>query len=845
LRTVIIVIAFNSIFCCYSFSQNDSSDIFSGTAKVTAGKEYDISGLKEIIFGAHWRDLWKTPFSVDIINLEKYGGGLTPIKKGGGLQTKSLRFKGNDSLEYKFRSMNKDPSRILPEEYQNSVFADMVKDQISTSHPFSAVIVSPIMNAVGILNAEPFVIVLPNDKRLGKYRKEFGGMLGTIELNPEGSDDENNPDEKGFGNADKIISTDKLYKKLEDNNDNQVDNIEYLKARLIDLLIGDWDRHSDQWKWAGYKEKGRTVYKPIPRDRDQAFSLYDGLIPFLVGESITQIEGYSEDYPKIYDLTFNGRYIDRKFLPPVPKSDYDSLVKYIQQQLTDSVITYAVKKMPKEWYGLGGKKLERLIRSRRNKLKSASDEYYNLINEIVDVYGSDKNEFVAVNYFSENELELRIYETDKETGEIKGDPFFKRNFNDDDTKEIRIYLNNGKDIVDVKGNYSVGIDINLIKSEGEIEILNLKDRRIYERKDIRPKDDLTERNEPENEDRGYDWRFGPVFDYNTDDGLVLGGGPILYKYGYNFKPYAFKMSLFSSYSFKYGKFNFDFDGNFYNIIRNQNVIVDFTQSELFVTKFFGMGNETTFNKDLENSGYYNVKQEYLESGIGVDYYLGKNAFMESGLSYSYSDVIYDPNTLLGQNPNTYGIGSMKFGGMNLGMRFDSRNSQIETNTGIYSRLNGKYYPQIFSNSYEFGKAEFDIRGYLSTDTLMGATLVMQAAGGKIWGTFPFNESLFLGGEGSLLGFARERFAGNGLIMAQSELRIRLLPLNILVPGILGISVFGGTGRVYLQGEKSKTWHNSYGGSVWISYINKLANFGITVAQSDEGFKFYLGSAFTL
>jgi hypothetical protein len=37
------------------------------------------------------------------------------------------------------------------------------------------------------------------------------------------------------------------------------------------MLIGDWDRHDDQWRWAAFDEGKQTVFKAIPRDRDQAF----------------------------------------------------------------------------------------------------------------------------------------------------------------------------------------------------------------------------------------------------------------------------------------------------------------------------------------------------------------------------------------------------------------------------------------------------------------------------------------------------------------------------------------------------------------------------------------------
>ncbi len=65
-----------------------------------------------------------------------------------------------------------------------------------------------------------------------------------------------------------------------------------LRARLLDMLIADWDRHFDQWRWATRDTGQGKLYIPIPRDRDQAFFYSDGLIlkymskgriPFLKG----------------------------------------------------------------------------------------------------------------------------------------------------------------------------------------------------------------------------------------------------------------------------------------------------------------------------------------------------------------------------------------------------------------------------------------------------------------------------------------------------------------------------------------------------------------------------------
>lgn len=121
-------------------------------------------------------------------------------------------------------------------------------------------IASRLLDEIGVLNSKPVVTVLPDDPSLGEFRSIFRNMLGTIEETPTGEKD----GRPGFAGADKIVDTYELYELLEKDNDNQVDAKEYLKARLFDILVGDWDRHYDQWLWAGYRKDGKTVYKPVP-----------------------------------------------------------------------------------------------------------------------------------------------------------------------------------------------------------------------------------------------------------------------------------------------------------------------------------------------------------------------------------------------------------------------------------------------------------------------------------------------------------------------------------------------------------------------------------------------------
>src|SRR5437773_11970449 len=56
---------------------------------MTAGAQYRAGWLHRWLLGAHYRDLWTTPLQVDVVDLAHFGGGLTPLKRGGGRQTKS------------------------------------------------------------------------------------------------------------------------------------------------------------------------------------------------------------------------------------------------------------------------------------------------------------------------------------------------------------------------------------------------------------------------------------------------------------------------------------------------------------------------------------------------------------------------------------------------------------------------------------------------------------------------------------------------------------------------------------------------------------------------------------
>ena len=290
------------------------------TTTVVPGPNYKAGKLKRKVFGNQYRDTWTTPIEVPYLDLRSEHGGLTPLKKGGGQQTKSLRFRGADGHDYVVRSIQKYPAKAIPEALRNSVAADVVQDLISIAHPYGAIMVPKLADAAGVYHANPSLVVLPPDPLLGEYLDEYQGELYLYEERPA----RDQSDTPWFGSSKKIIGSPDVYEKMRKDHDNRVDEEHFLRSRLFDILIGDWDRHEDQWQWARFKDDGKQRYKAIPRDRDQVFVKFEGFLPSLGNRKwgLRKFQPFGEDTRDIAGLCFNGRYVDRNFLVESDRADW-------------------------------------------------------------------------------------------------------------------------------------------------------------------------------------------------------------------------------------------------------------------------------------------------------------------------------------------------------------------------------------------------------------------------------------------------------------------------------------------------------------------------------------------
>ena len=851
----------------------------SGTEKeyitVIPGEQYEAGWFHEWIFGEHWRQLWTKPVKVEVLDLDNFAGGLVPFKRGGGLQTKSLRFIGADGRIWKFRSLDKDPSKVLPQDIQESIAEDILQDQISSSNPMAPFVVEPLLEAVDVLGAEPILVYLPDDESLGEFREEFGDLLGIIEIHPT----EHKDDELSFEGALDVKGTYKLLYYLEEKRGQKFNATEFLKARLMDVLLGDWDRHMDQWRWAKYEFDDGKEWHPIPRDRDQVFAKYDGIVPSIAEYITPQLNHFGEDYPQMEDLTWNGRFIDRRVLTELDKIVWDSLTAFIQLRLTDKVIDDALLNLPGESYELSADELRLKLKSRRDKLKMASDEYYKVVNKFADIFCSAEDDYIDVKRIDDRFTEVTVYRRSEDGKSFRGDPLFHKVFDNEICIDIRIYMNDGDDYAYIHGECSYGPVVRIIGGKGKDEVVDESivngyflsitpfpavQRRTYfydsGKKsilstgpgsvfDANPYPEVQtddEKYEPRQIDRGHDFLPVPILGLDTDNGFTIGGGVILFKYNFRKIPFEYSQQLTASYSTRFSNFSFLYAGDFYALEKDSrlNLLIGFTKQ--FVARYFGHGNETSFNSELEKNDFYRVDQRIATLYPTLHYSFSNIITGSIGLSFIQTNASLENDTLLtGFRYGDYGLGTLNPLGMHLGIKFDRRDNVLYPSSGYFAEITGSFFPAVFNIDESFSYSGIDVRGYLTPGFMNWATLAVRAGANGVWGKYPFFAGATLGGPENVRGYNSKRFSGDAAVFGQAEVRMKVARIKLIFISQFGINVFAETGRVFIKDGDSKLWHPTFGGGIWFSYLQSTFLISTYVAYSPERttFAFLLGMGF--
>ncbi|WP_299704029.1 hypothetical protein [uncultured Pontibacter sp.] len=289
-------------------------------------------------------------------------------------------------------------------------------------------------------------------------------MIALLEIRP----DNDLSDEPSMGGSENVKSTRSMLGDRFFGNESRIDARYFLRARLFDMLIGDWSRHEDNWRWAQYKNEDVTVYQAVPRDRDNVFyKLNDAIIPWLFMRTGLKkhFQTYSNNLSNLAELNRSGRNLDETILAELTYQDWVEVADSVRLALTDEVIEQAFREMPDPVFKLTAPSIMSKLKSRRDRLTPSVRKYYKELVREALIVGSDKHERFEIEVLSADEVRVRVMKINNE-GEAKR-VLSERVYHASDTKELHLYGLNGDDEFIVQGNIRPRTRIRIWGGAGE------------------------------------------------------------------------------------------------------------------------------------------------------------------------------------------------------------------------------------------------------------------------------------------------------------------------------------------------------------------------------------------
>ncbi|MXV16798.1 polyphosphate kinase 1 [Hufsiella ginkgonis] len=785
----------------------------------------DVSGLHRAIFGENYREEWAAPTRFPVIHISKIHGGLKPLSRGGGFQSKSLRLADPTGKEWVIRTVEKSAEMLLPEPLRETFARDVFDDAMSAQHPFSALVVPPIADAAHVKHANPVIGVIAPDPNLGVYEKAFANTVCLLEEREPAGDSDNSL---------------KMLANLRKDNDNSYLAGEFLRARLLDLLIGDWDRHEDQWRWRDVKDGSGKLYAPVPRDRDQALYLNEGLVPWITARSwiYPTLQGFGEEIPSPRFSLVKTRFLNAH---PAAQLSHETWVRITREfiaAVSDEVLAAGIARLPASTTPERRKDLLNKLIARRARIPGAMEDYYRLVNKVVDIRASDKNERLTITDAGDGGVTVAIHKLSKE-GALK-EALSEKTFDPVITREIRLYTGKGNDqvMIDDAGSQ---IRLRVIGDDGQktVNVVNAANRTdLYT-----PAQHLTLQGNSGKVKKHFsadssNTAFVPVNLYNitmplfslamnADDGLLLSlGFKHTHQEGFRKSPYAATHQLMGTHSFSTRAYKLQYDGEWIRAAGK----ADFTLNARInapdnTINFFGRGNETPLVKEGDYKRFYRARFGYYRLDPAFRWRNGRGSIISAGPSLQYYLLDKDDNigrsiadaaTRTGADSLTIGESKLH-GGASFSYTLDKRGRLPFTAWGSFFDVKVLAYKGLSKAADSYLQLVPRLALFKSLNNRATIVLAERIGGTVTLGKTAFYQSAFLGENGNLLGYHQYRFAGQHSLYNNLELRVKAGTFSgYIFPGQFGFTGFYDTGRVWEKGEKSGAWHHSAGGGVFVS-----------------------------
>jgi len=835
--------------------------------QVLADNETAKSGFYKFLWGKHYRSYYSKPVTAQTALLDTLYGGLTVVKEGGGHQSQSLRLEAKDGKQYAMRSLKKNAMKFLrfkikgaafdTDAYENTSAANIVEDFFTTSHPYAQLAVSTLAEAALINHSDTKLYYFPKQQGFGELSEKYGDALYFVEERPSSQ----NTTFEGYRFATEhqdlpisdYIGTTEVLEKLRLTDAYSVDQRQYIRSRVFDMLLGDWDRHEDQWRWA-YRETGKNkgVFSPIPRDRDAAFSKFDGAVLSIIKRRVPETRFWQTYDGTLHSVKwFNSEAynLDKILINQAGKEIWTEEAKSITQKLTPEIIENAFKMPPAEVRDEAIEAIKSKLIERLSNLENIAANYAEYINRQVVIYGTEQNDKLDVERLPDGKTKITIRRFN--------DNFvhYSKTFESKNTKEILLYGLNGDDAFNVSGKGNDQILIRLIGGYGTdtYTLFDGSKTKVY---DYQYEKNIFLGQKPSGkqlssiyETNNLHYRFFnpnnnvlvPSLGFATDDGFFLGFKDVYTNKGFNGNPYRQVHKLYGHYYFNFGSVEAGYDGVFANVLPKTDFFVNgyFSDSH-FSNNFFGYGNETANSDDLLGKDFNRARTRQAKLNTGLSWRIFKIAAIYESFKVEQTPGRYFTK----DNFNTGVFKNQNYLGGEASINYRNRDVEDFPTSGLYASLSAGWKTNITSNGNDFGYLDAKL-GFDRKLTPRGNLVIQSTVAGKviIGNQFNFYHAASIGGNNGLRGYRNERFSGDSYLYDSSNLKLRIHRFKTsFIP--LDFGIYGGFdfGRVWADLDHSDKWHTSQGGGIWIGGLS-MTSLQAGYFNSSEGNIIFAGLNF--
>jgi hypothetical protein len=547
-------------------------------------------------------------------------------------------------------------------------------------------------------------------------------------------------------------------------------------------------------------------------------------------------EGFNPRIRNVGTLLFTSTLLNARFINQFSYEQWMRVTNEFVAAITNSVLETALRQLPKSSYDLRHDGLLAILKARRNDLPRAMSAYYRFLNKSAFIQTSDKNELVLIKDAPDQGMQITIHKISRK-GEIR-QQLFSRIYYPDVTKEVRLFVGKGADSVVINAPASP-IRLTVSGSGDKKYEVIAANKRVHYLNDtsVVP---------------------GNLFNvlaplvtggYNIDDGIIFGLG-FRYTRGLDYTKPAFSTSRYTSFqqltvghSFSTKAFNVKYHAEWIGLIGKADLTL---RANAFAPNntqnFFGTGNESSFIKEGDYKKYYrarfslytldpalrwgNRKGTHLSIGPSIQYYRYDSSD-NTGRSIENAGLIHTYDSATVDKPKWHG-------GFTLDFVSDSRNSKLLPAWGTYVNLRMQGLAGLNRYSKSYGQLSAEAALYKSVDAKSNFVVAERVGAAAIVGNPAFYQTLFLGGQGNLLGYRQYRFAGQYMVYNNLEARIKLADFaSYILPGQLGLIGLFDIGRVWVKDDHSNQWHNGVGGGLYFAPAQMLV-FQVILMHSPEG-----------